>query len=210
MSTQLENLFTTIYTRNLWCNDESRSGEGSTLSYTKNLRSELPKLFKQFNITSMLDAPCGDFHWMRPIMSKHSDIQYIGADIVKPMIQSLQTTDTTDNQKFIHLDITKDPLPTVDLMMCRDCLFHFEQQLVGDFIRNFANSNIKYLLTTTYYNDGTWDNVNLGTGGFHPIDLMSEPYNFDTDVLYSIEDWHSHHKPRKLSLWSLQQIKDLI
>jgi SAM-dependent methyltransferase len=210
MKNSTESMFTAIYTHHLWPGDETRSGEGSTLSYTERLRKELPALFKQFDISSVLDAPCGDFNWMRVFMQDHPEIQYTGGDIVRPMIEKLQSTDTRDNQRFVHLDITQDTLPSADLMICRDCLFHLEPQLVGDFVRNFADSDIRYLLTTTHHNDGTWANVDLNTGGFHPIDLFSEPYNFHADVLYSIEDWFDHHKPRRLCLWSREQIQDLL
>jgi hypothetical protein len=54
-----ESMFTGIYEHHLWPEEETRSGEGSTLSYTEKFRTELPKLFEQFNITSVLDAPCG-------------------------------------------------------------------------------------------------------------------------------------------------------
>jgi len=207
-----EQMFTAIYEQKMWGDQygETVSGESSTLVATKTLREELPKLFKEFNITSMLDAPCGDFNWMRVFMKDHPEIQYTGADIVEPMIVKLQSTDTAENQKFIQLDITRDQLPDTDLIMCRDCLFHLEQQLVGDFIRNFASSNIKYLLTTTHYNDGTWNNVNFNTGGFHTIDLLSEPYNFDANILYSIEDWIEGQRQRRLCLWSQDQIRDLL
>jgi len=212
MSSFTEQMFTAIYEQIMWGDQggETVSGEGSTINYTKHLREELPKLFEKFNITSVLDAPCGDFNWMRELMKSHPEIQYTGGDIVQPIINQLQATDTTDNQKFIHLDITLSKLPKADLMIVRDCLSHLEPQLVGDFIRNFANSDIKYLLVGTWHNDGSWTNVNLNTGGVHPIDLFSEPYNFDPNVLYSIEDWWGEHRPRKLCLWSLDQIRDLL
>ena len=212
MDKNTEQMFTGIYKHTVWGfhDGETVSGPGSTINYTKELRKELPKLFKQFNITSVLDAPCGDFNWMRTVMKDFPEIQYTGADIVEPIIQKLQQFDTRSNQKFIHLDITQDKLPDADLMICRDCLFHFEPHLVGDFVHNFVASNIKYLLTTTHYNDGTWSNISLNTGGFHPIDLLSEPYNFDSEVLYSIDDWIEGYPPRRMCLWSAEQIKDLL
>ena len=205
-----ENMFTVIYTQGLWPGDETRSGEGSTLDYTQGLRAELPEMFAKFGITSILDAPCGDFNWMRSLMDGCPDIDYTGVDIVRPMIDQLQRTDTRPNRRFQHLDITADPLPTADLMISRDCWFHLSWDLVGSVIRNFAASDIRYLLTTTYYNDGSWSNVDLNIGGFHPIDLLSEPYNFDPAVLHSIEDWHGDHRPRRLCLWSREQIQDLL
>ena len=56
----VEDRFTWIYKNNWWDSNESLSGAGSTLEYTNNLRKELPKLIIDFNICSVLDAPCGD------------------------------------------------------------------------------------------------------------------------------------------------------
>ena len=38
--------FKYIYDKNIWSSEESVSGIGSTLEYTKNLRNHLPHLFK--------------------------------------------------------------------------------------------------------------------------------------------------------------------
>ena len=43
------------------------SGIGSSLEQTKKLREKLPELFKQYDIHSLVDAPCGDFFWMQSV-----------------------------------------------------------------------------------------------------------------------------------------------
>src|SRR5215471_3655990 len=55
-------IFTGIYEQNIWKNSESRSGHGSTLEYTTAVRDALPTIFRDLKITSMVDAPCGDFN----------------------------------------------------------------------------------------------------------------------------------------------------
>jgi hypothetical protein len=76
-----EERFTKIYQENHWNDSESRSGEGSTLENTQNVRNELPIVLKKYKIKSVLDAPCGDFNWMKSITQGIS-IKYIGDDIV--------------------------------------------------------------------------------------------------------------------------------
>jgi hypothetical protein len=51
---------------------------------TAAIRRLLPGLFAEFGVRSLLDIHCGDFVWMEQI-SASSD-QYIGADIVEPLI----------------------------------------------------------------------------------------------------------------------------
>jgi hypothetical protein len=60
--------FIDIYHQNIFGGIESRSGNGSTLVQTAVIRDEIPLLFKELNIKSVLDAPCGDFNWMKEIM----------------------------------------------------------------------------------------------------------------------------------------------
>ncbi|MCY4208388.1 MAG: hypothetical protein OXD29_10625 [Roseovarius sp.] len=84
-----EEVFTRIYKRNLWNSKESRSGPGSELQATKNLRHALPGLIKQYSVDRFLDVPCGDFNWMQHVLpGLHVD--YIGGDIVAPLIMNNQ------------------------------------------------------------------------------------------------------------------------
>ena len=55
---------------------------GLTLMYTKNLREQLPNILPQFEIRIMLDAPCGDFHWMSQVPLNLD--QYIEPTLCRP------------------------------------------------------------------------------------------------------------------------------
>ena len=120
----IETRFTKIYSNNYWGNKESVSGSGSTLEYTENIRNGLNKLINQYSITSIFDAPCGDFNWMKLLIKNNNNIQYIGGDIVKPLIESNIALYQSERVKFKHIDLTSDTYPYADLMFCRDCLFH--------------------------------------------------------------------------------------
>jgi hypothetical protein len=54
--------FRTIYEQNRWASAESRSGNGSTLAYTADLRKALAQSVARLNVGRLLDAPCGDFN----------------------------------------------------------------------------------------------------------------------------------------------------
>ena len=180
--------FTRIYETNNWSNPESVSGEGSTLTNTANLRAALPGLFERHKIKTLLDAPCGDFHWMQHVV-KETDITYIGGDIVKPLIEETRAKYGDERTSFLHLDITADDLPKADMMMCRDCLFHLSYEDIFRFLVNFANSDIPLLLTTTKGIPGApIENHDIVTGRMRPIDLFAEPFNLPGDVLEMIDD----------------------
>jgi SAM-dependent methyltransferase len=139
----VEGRFTKIYQKNSWGSDESISGPGSTLEATEILRNELPIMFKKFSINSVFDAPCGDFNWMQSVV-KSFDIEYIGGDIVKELVETNNKKYSSANVKFLHIDIINQSLPKVDLFLCRDCLYHFSYQDSEKVIQNFINSNISY------------------------------------------------------------------
>lgn len=201
----LEDRFTQIYNINYWGSEESTSGRGSTLTLTSNLRKNLPELFNKFSIKSVFDGPCGDFNWMKLVVDE-AKIDYTGGDIVLPMIEANQSKHASQHVRFIKIDLTKDTLPTADLMICRDCLFHLSFADTKLVLNNFVQSNIAYLLTTTYHNNATFKNEDIITGHFRRIDLFSAPYHFPKEVLFKIDDWVAPEKPRMMCLWSRNQV----
>ncbi len=64
---QAREIFAKAYDTYQWGSQESRSGQGSELAATENLRAYLPELFERLNVRTFLDAPCGDWNWMREV-----------------------------------------------------------------------------------------------------------------------------------------------
>src|SRR4030081_1150833 len=116
-------LFRRIHDTNLWGAAASTSGLGSEMDATAVLRAELPRLFEKIEVTSLLDAPCGDAGWIN-----HADlrVRVIGVDIVPALIERLQARAAAGEIKGeYHLaDITRDPLPRCDAILCRGALVH--------------------------------------------------------------------------------------
>ena len=142
-------LFTRAYENNSWGSKESRSGGGSTLRRTAAIRSKLASLFSKWHIKSLLDAPCGDFNWMRAMDLSCLDY-YIGLDIVDLIIQENVKKYGEPNRHFFTIDIVNHPLPQVDLILCRDCIQHLTDQDVFAMIANFKRSKSQFLLTSSY------------------------------------------------------------
>ena len=201
-----EELFTSYYSNNRWDNIESLSGPGSTLEYTENIRKEIPELIKRINVKKIFDAPCGDYNWFREVQ-RSKNVNYIGGDIVEPMVRNNQELYKNDNTAFIKIDITIDRLPDADLWICRDCLLHFSYKDIFRTIRNFLKSDIRYLLTST--NTGCNKNTNIKTGESRLINLELPPFNFCTP-LYSIDDWIEDYPVRKLSLWEKGMLRNAL
>lgn len=205
-SNSTQETFKVIYDKNLWNEKESKSGVGSIELNTKKIRENLYSLLKKYNINNFLDAPCGDFNWMKTI--NFDKIKYIGGDIVEDII--IKNTDLFKNESrtFIKIDITKDKLPDVDLIFVRDCLVHLNDLLIFDFIKNLKSSNIKYLLTTNF--PFTKNNYNITTGNWRPINLQKKPYNFpkEIDILWEETSEGGNQFPDKsLFLFDISKIK---
>jgi hypothetical protein len=199
----MQDTFTRIWEEELWIPPGGwapRSGCGSSLRYTENLRRELPKLVDDFAFKSLFDAPCGDFTWMQTVRFPEGFV-YRGADIVEPMIRHLRAQHPA--RTFLHFDITVDPFPDTDLLLCRDCLIHLS---FSDIARTFANclrGPIRSILTTSYANA---PNADIVTGDYRPLDLRSPPFAFDPPVA-TIEDWIEGFPPRSMMLWEMKAIE---
>jgi hypothetical protein len=202
--------FTSIWKTNYWNDSESLSGPGSNLSYTENIRKELPILFNKFEIKSIFDAPCGDFFWMKKVIYD-SDIQYLGGDIVNELVFLNNQRFSSDNISFIEFDITIDKYPECDLWICRDVFFHLSNKDIFLALEKFSNSNIKYILTTTHFPSYSWKNSDINTGSFRLIDIFQKPFSFPSNnVLYRFDDYTEPHPPREMCLFSRNEIVDLV
>lgn len=199
-------IFTKIYKTNHWGSKESFSGPGAELRQTIAIRKELPILFNDFNIKTMLDIPCGDFNWMKEV-DFESLVQYIGADIVSELIQ-LNIKKYSDNKKkFIELDITKDDLPISDLIFCRDCLVHLSFDDIFKSIDNIKRSKSKFFLATTFNHENK--NVDTYNAKWRPINLEISPFNFCRPIKFVDTDFTDNGKQHLGNGMGFWRISDL-
>jgi hypothetical protein len=201
----VEARFTWIFERNYWGNSESKSGNGSSLRYTQNLRAGLPGLFEKYEIKSVFDGPCGDFNWMREIVDK-SQISYHGVDIVAPMIEDLRSKFQSPRVTFSHMNLIDDPHPKSDLFFCRDLLFHLSFSDALSVLRRFLESGTPYLMTTTHVLGDRVKNKNIVTGDFRLMDLTRDPFLFPSESLETIQDFVAPDPERVMRLWTREAI----
>ncbi|MCW9707132.1 class I SAM-dependent methyltransferase [Fodinibius salsisoli] len=196
----MQDTFKEIHQNNHWQGEESLSGEGSSRQQTAKLFTKLPELLRKYNINSMLDLPCGDFSWMQ-----HLDLpvtSYIGADIVPELIADNRVQYANAQRRFTTLDITTDPLPEVDLLLCRDCLVHFSLEHIRKALQNINAHNIDYFLTTTFPLCKT--NEDITTGDWRPLNLQVEPFNLPDPQLIITEgctEGEGLYQDKSLCLW---------
>jgi len=165
-------VFTNIFQKNWWNNEESRSGWGAELRRTVSIRATLPLFVQHHSIRSLLDAPCGDFHRMRHV-EWPDGFRYIGADIVHDLI--LDNRSKYPGTEFVELNVLSDPLPPVDSWFARDLMIHFPDEAVRTALDQFQRSSIRYLLATTYPN--TQHNTDIKYGQVRHLNLCAPPFN---------------------------------
>ncbi len=191
-------VFSNIYGGNKWGGKESRSGKGSDLDATRNLIRDVPDLCRRYGVSSMLDAPCGDFNWMQ-----HADlagIDYVGADIVPELVAANQKAYSTNGIRFEVCDLIKGPVPFAELVHTRDCLVHLSEEHVLSVLENIKASGAKYLLSTTF--PDVEENAEILTGEWRAINLQKPPFNFP-DPIDRIEELH---EGKVLALWKIADL----
>lgn len=206
-SRNTERVFTEIYLQNRWGGRDSVSGTGSDLEQTRVIVGELRVLLRELAISTMLDIPCGDFHWMKTVDLR--DIDYCGADIVADLVRRNAERYGRDGLRFEALDVMNDTLPDVDLVLCRDCLVHFSFADALDALANICRSRSTYLLATTFTSRG--DNVDIVTGRWRVLNLERAPFLLP-GPLRTIHEGCTQgdgaYADKALGLWRIADVRD--
>ena len=208
-SNKLSKKFSKVYKENLFYGTVSKSGNGSDLTQTETLRSELPKLFKKLEINSILDLPCGDFYWMSKVVSK--DLMYTGADVVPELILKLNSEYKGKNRNFLEINIANKKIEKYDAIFCRDLFVHLSNKDIAKSLKNIVDSESTYLFTTTFtriINNKDLPRFKRGVA-WRILNLRKQPWGFP-EPLYLINENCSEgqglYSDKSIGVW---KIKDL-
>lgn len=198
----IEERFSNIYNSDVWFgNKESRSGAGSTLLATEDIRKKLPQIIKELNGVLLLDIGCGDYNWMNQVELPCS---YIGVDIVEDIIEENTKKFANERVSFQKINAIEDPIPKgCDIILCREVLFHLSYEDGLKLIENVVKSGAKYLIATS--DKEVNENMNIWSGEFRNINLRLPPYNF-SELKNEINDT-GVSKSRILGVWSLNKLR---
>lgn len=125
------------------------NGPGSTIEATIPARDWLNRIIVEYNVTSVLDAPCGNMLWMQHVNLEGVD--YTGWDVHPGQIAANQ--ERFPDMKFERrnlLTIKTKSLPDVDLIWIRDFFLHIPVEYVSKLLDKIKSSNIKYLAVTSH------------------------------------------------------------
>lgn len=201
-----QEVFAFIHRSNAWRSQDSVSGPGSELHQTRLIVKQLPDLLRRHSIRSLLDAPCGDYNWMRKV--DLGETQYTGGDVVLDLIQQHKVFEKP-GVTFRHLDLLEDQLPPVDLIFCRDCFVHFSFHDIFRALLQIVSSEATYLLTTTYPEHK--QNIDIITGLWRTLNFTKAPFYFPPPLEMIIEgctEQKGKLADKALGLWKIDEIRN--
>jgi hypothetical protein len=196
-----------VFQQNLFHGRTSKSGNGSSIDQTHQIAHQLPGLVSRLNVKSILDIPCGDLEWMSKV--ELGGAKYLGADVAPSLISYLQSQ--FPEKEFAVLDISKDSLPKVDLIFCRDLLVHLSNRDIQSALKNIKASDSCYLATTTFVNRVTNSDLPIFPRGiaWRTINLQIPPFNFPDPYEIIIENCTENDgafTDKTIAIW---KVKDL-
>jgi hypothetical protein len=198
--------FERIHATNLWGAATSVSGLGSEQAATAALAAGLPPLLRELNVTSLLDAPCGDASWIHRIGLQ---VDYIGVDIVPSLVEGLQRRAAAGEIKgrYEVADITRDPLPRADAVLCRDGLVHLSFAHIGRALDNVRRSGASWLITTTFVE--LQANHDCEDGDWRPLNLCRPPFAWPSPVAVLDErcdEAGGGYRDKSLGVWRVDAL----
>lgn len=184
---------------------DSYSGRGSCIDTTEDIRKHLPIIIEKFNVKSIIDSPCGDWNWMKLVNLEN--INYVGYDILDEILDINKEKYSKKNINFVWKDLLEDSnINKVDLIICRDFLFHINNNSVSFLLDKFKSSGSKYLLSTSFEKTNINVDIRLEENeyGYRPINLLKEPFNLESPI-YSFLEEHVDNNGRGMYLWELNK-----
>ena len=187
----------------------SASGTGSYLGYNTNTSLDvIRKTISKYNVTAMIDLPCGDVNWIFDSWETDSLELYIGLDVVSAVIsRNKERLKHHINKVFEHWDGTTCPLPkykrfsdgqimTVDLVHSRDVIQHLSQEQGVKFLCGVITSRARVFIATSY----PGGNRNITTGNFAHVNLHAAPYDIPRGECVKT---HPDHEPDETCVYDL-------
>jgi SAM-dependent methyltransferase len=148
-------VFTEIYAKNLWDSGEPSfqkelpfysgpgSGEMAAVPYADCVNT----FVDTHEVKIVIDLGCGDFRVGARVA--RPTVQYIGVDIVEPLIQANQDRFGSRHIQFRCLDIITDEAPKGDLCLVREVLQHLSNSQISKILSKLEA--FKWVIVTEYH-----------------------------------------------------------
>lgn len=153
----MEKIFTDIY-------NVKKTNQGSIIATNTLLIAVIKQYCIDNNVKTICDIGCGSAEWIMPLINS-LDIKYIGIDVVKPIINTLQNK--YSSHQFIHADVTTDIIPEADLYIIKDVLQHWVLDETITFLKMMVSRKSRLLIMNN--NQIERNSVIARTGGLRSM-----------------------------------------
>lgn len=197
-------VFSDVYANGAWvvtADQDSMSGHGSTTAATSALLQHLSSFLADVGCRKLVDIGCGDFNWMRNLTG---DFDYLGIDVVPEVTKANNAKYANDRRKFICMDATSSPIPTGDVAICREVLFHLSFRDGLQLLRNLRAAGFKYVMLTS--DKSIWFNSDIRNGDYRRINLMRAPFRLPLPYVELPDD--KVDAERVLAAWPANVLPD--
>jgi len=192
MSRPMTEYFQTIYREHVWAGQsQSRSGPGSDLEATGPFRAFLDRFLRNHELQSVVDVGCGD--WTSTRLVDWHGADYLGLDVVPELINVNRMQYGRPGVRFDLIDLSTDPLPTADLVLCKDVLQHLPNDAVHEFLGKLPGCRWAILVNDVLRTSrGGWRtlwshrrdpmplvNSDIRPGEKRDLQLLQPPFNLD-------------------------------
>jgi SAM-dependent methyltransferase len=186
--------FSFIYEKDLWGRG---SGAGSFPEYTQPYVVMLQRFLHDHQIRSVVDVGCGDWQFSRLI--DWGGVDYLGLDLVESLIEANRKAFATNSIAF-EVSKVGEPLPSADLVLCKDVLQHLPLAVVADYLAEFGQRFNHVLITNDVYPDVS-TNVECPLGSGRAIRPDLDPFSqectlvLEWEISTSEQYWikHTYH-----------------
>lgn len=162
---------------------------------------EMKALLRGFNIKTLVDTSCQEAGLIQKFDLGIEN--YIGVDRRSEVVDAMRCSIGSAQRVFIAQDITRDPLPNADLILCWDDLQSLPTMQIHSAISLFKKSGAKYLLVSHF--PDLKKNHKSRSGEYRPINWTLPPYRFPEPMI-QISEQKENGQPKSLALWKVSEL----
>ncbi len=126
------------------------------------------------DVQSILEVGCGDWALSRHITWGNRD--YLGVDVIRALVLKNQSQFGSEHIRFAYLDAVIDPLPSADLLICKDVWVHLPNHMIHPFIEKMREFKYCILVNTFNVPRSLGCNGTILLGDTRPIDVTADPF----------------------------------
>ncbi|CAE7612592.1 AGX1 [Symbiodinium sp. CCMP2592] len=179
----LEDTFTQIYATGAW---GKGSGAGSLPVHCLKWIEFLRKFIKEHQVKKVVDLGCGDWQFS-PYIYHDLGVDYVGYDVVLPVIAENRARWTCQGFNFEHLEFSSnvDEIQDGELYILKDVLQHWSSQRIRSFLKKLlAKPSLRFILVCNCAEPEDWPDEDILDGGWRPLSSAKPPLNeFDAQSL---------------------------